>query len=173
MKESNEQFKNKYEEYNEAMYNFARKLTKDHVEAEELVQISAVKAFRGWNTFRQGSNFKAWIFTIIKNCFITKYNKRQKRNVVSIPVEEMQFATNNRHKIDNGALMTMRLKELMQSFNYLSYKLRIPFEMFIEGYKYNEISSKLNIPIGTVKSRINSARVKMQKRLNGMESLAA
>lgn len=159
---TNSQFNIYYQDNFRALTNFARKLTKDAVEAEDLVQETAIKAYRGMHTFKEGTSFKSWSFTILKNTFITKYNKRKKRGVVNKPIEEFTFALENQHAIDNGAISQMRIKEIQECISELSYKSRIPFLMHVNGYQYNEIAESLNIPMGTVKSRINFARTKLK-----------
>lgn len=167
------QFVEKYNEYNAALHNFARKLTRNQVDSEDLVQETAIKAFRALHTFKDGTSFKSWAFTILKNTFISKYNRKKKRNVVNNPIEDFTFALENKYSVRNDAVSKMRFKELEASIEELSYKSKLPFLMFVEGYQYNEISAILNIPIGTVKSRINFARTKLKNNLAVVEKLAA
>lgn len=167
------QFIDKYNEYQSALFNFARKLARNQSDAEDLVQETAIKAFRALHTFKDGTSFKSWAFTILKNTFISKYNRRKKRNVVNNPIEDFTFALENKYSVRNDALSQIRYKELESSIEQLSYKSKLPFLMFVEGYQYNEISDMLNIPIGTVKSRINFARTKLKNDLSVVEKLAA
>jgi len=139
------------------------KLTRNKMDADDLVQETAIKAFRNFNSFRKGKSFKNWSFTILKNTFITKYNKRKKRNLVSTPLEELRgimlAETQPDPQMNSDDIMTY----LRKSIDDLSSKCKEPFEMFINGYSYKEISEYLDIPIGTVKSRINFARTKLKQ----------
>ncbi len=159
------QFEFYYNENYRALMNFARKLTNDSVNAEDLVQETAIKAYRGMHTFKVGTSFKSWAFTILKNTFITKYNRKKKQGVVNKPIEDFTFALENKHSLRNDALSKLRIKEIKSCIDELSYKSRLPFLMYVEGYQYNEIADTLNIPMGTVKSRINFARTKLKSQL--------
>ena len=156
-----------------ALENFAKKLTKDRVEAEDLVQETAIKAFRGMHTFKEGTSFKSWSFTILKNTFITKYNKRKKRNIVNAPIEDFTYALSSRHAVRNDAVSQLKVKEIKGCIKKLSPKSKMPFLMHVEGYQYNEIADSLDIPIGTVKSRINYARTKLKSIMEDQGLMAA
>ncbi len=158
----NLQFECYYSAHEDALQQFARQLTRDRMEAEDLVQDTAIKAYRHFDKFIKGSSFKNWTFTILKNLFITKYNKRKKRDVVLTPVEEMGYAVDKRYVATNAALENIAAGDIRKEINQLSEKSRIPFELYVEGYKYHEIADQLDIPPGTVKSRINFARTKLK-----------
>lgn len=156
-----------------AIRNFANKLARNSVDAEDLVQETAIKAFRSRHTFRPGSSFKSWAFTILKNTFITKFNKRKKRAVVNKPIEDFTYGLENKYAVRNDALSKISILEIKKCINELSYKSKLPFLLHVEGYQYSEISDSLNIPIGTVKSRINFARTKLKTILNDKGIMAA
>lgn len=163
------QFSNLFDRNYHALINFANKLTRNGSDAEDLVQETAYKALKGIHTYRVGTNFKSWTFTILKNTFINKYHRRKKRGVVNNPIEDFTFALENKFALDNDAVSTIRVKELESYINQLSEKSRIPFLMHFNGYQYNEIADQLDIPIGTVKSRINYARKKLKDKLENIE----
>jgi RNA polymerase sigma-70 factor (ECF subfamily) len=163
---TNIQFSNLYNTHYQALVNFAKKLTNDMYEAEDLVQETAIKAYRGMHTFKLGTSFKSWAFTILKNTFINQYHRKKKRSVVNKPVEDFTYALENKFAIRNDALSKLRVKELKNQIHDLSEKSKKPFLMHIKGYQYNEISDQLSIPMGTVKSRINFARTKLKKALS-------
>jgi len=167
------QFTQFYLEHLNSLKNFARSLTRDEVSSKDLVQESMIRAYKGKHTFKSGSNFRNWAFTIIKNTFITNFNKRKKRRVVNAPIDDFVFALENKHSIDNNALSKMRIKEIKKCIKKLSPKSQKPFCMHVEGYQYDEISDQLEIPIGTVKSRINFARTKLKSMLARKEMVAA
>jgi RNA polymerase sigma-70 factor (ECF subfamily) len=159
------QFTKLYHSNYTALYHFARKLTRDENKAEDLVQETAIKAFKGFHTFKSGSNFKSWAFTILKNLFITNYRKAKREKVSNKPIEDFSFAIENRFNVKNEAISKLRIDEISACIEDLSYKSRIPFLMMVNGYKYEEIADSLGIPTGTVKSRINFARQKLQSSL--------
>ncbi len=162
---TNLQFIDLYQSNYTALYNFAKKLSNDINDAEDLVQDTAVKAFKNFHTFQIGTSFKSWAFTILKNTFISKYRKNKKRKNVSAPIEDMAYAISKNNIITNPAETNMRTEEIEQCIEELSYKSRIPFLMHIAGYQYNEIADALNLPLGTIKSRINFARTKLKESL--------
>lgn len=170
---SETQFNQYYNNNILAIRNFANKLTRNSVESEDLVQETAIKAFRSRNTFKLGTSFKSWSFTILKNTFITKYNKRKKRAIVNKPIEDFTYGLENKYAVRNDALSQIRVLEIKDCIKELSYKSKLPFLMHVEGYQYNEISDSLNIPIGTVKSRINFARTKLKSILKDKGIMAA
>jgi RNA polymerase sigma-70 factor (ECF subfamily) len=153
-----------------ALINFANKLTRNSFDAEDLVQETAYKALKGIHTYKVGTNFKSWTFTILKNTFINKYHRRKKRGVVDNPIEDFTFALESKHSLNNNALSNLRIQELNGHINGLSDKSKTPFLMHYKGFQYNEIADHLKIPIGTVKSRINYARKKLKENI---QSIAA
>ena len=161
-----QQFKNLYLTHFSALSNFARKLTRDEFDSQDLVQIASMKAYRGLHTFREGSNLKSWIFTILKNAYITSYHKKRKRNLIAAPVEDLQHLAVQNRTVDNSGICNLRLDEINQCIKDLSPKSKTPFILYIKGYPYKEIADLLNIPLGTVKSRINFARKKLKCKLN-------
>lgn len=167
------QFINFYESNLQALQNFAKKLTRSTADADDLVQETAFKAYRSLHTFKEGTSFKSWAFTILKNTFITRYNKRKRRSVVNTPVEEMSFALESGQAVPNEAISKIKVKEIKGCIGELSVKSRLPFLMHLEGYQYDEIADSLSIPIGTVKSRIHFARTKLKEMLSEKGIVAA
>lgn len=156
------QFTQYYNSNYNALMAFAKRFTKNQFDAEDLVQETAVKAYRGRNSFKQGSNFKSWAFTILRNSFITKYNRKRRRNEVSAPVEDLIYAVNKSvNSINNGEAVFIQ-EAISKSMNSVSDKCRVPFQLYVRGYRYEEIAEQLNIPVGTVKSRINFTRNKLK-----------
>ncbi len=170
---SETQFNQFYNENILAIRNFANKLTKNAVDSEDLVQETTIKAFRSRHTFHLDTSFKSWSFTILKNTFITRYNKRKKKGIVNKPIENFTYGLENKYAVKNDAVSKMRIIEIQDCIKELSHKSKLPFLMHVEGYQYNEISDSLSIPIGTVKSRINFARTKLKTILKEKGILAA
>lgn len=158
------QFEQYYSKNQEALRAFAMKLAKNKMDADDLVQETAIKAYKNFNKFIEGTNFKNWTFTILKNTFVTKYNKRKRSKVVSLPVEEMEFAA---IPVKESPVYhdTQRLRTISSKIDELSEKSKEPLIMYINGHQYQEIAEDLNIPIGTVKSRISYARTKLREMM--------
>lgn len=146
---------------------FAMKLTNNNREdANDLFQETVMRAFASKDRFEDGTNFKAWATTIMRNCFINEYRKRRTRNQVEQPLEDnAEFAAKQAVRNDAGTVIMM--KELRMMLGNMDEAHRVPFEMFSNGYEYQEISEQLDLPMGTVKSRIFFARKKMKCMILG------
>lgn len=155
-----------YEKNKVALENFAKKLTKNPVDAKDLMQETILKAYKSMHTFKPGTSFKSWSFTILKNTFITKYNRRKKKGVINSPIEDLSYMMKSNYSVRNDAVSKLQIKDIKGCIKALSEKAKTPFLMHIEGYQYNEIADSLEIPIGTVKSRINFARTKLKSMMN-------
>ena len=158
-----EQFNHNFENNVNAIHNFALKLTSNMADADDLVQETAMKAFRAMHTFKPSSNFKSWTFTILKNTFYTQYRRRSRMRTVRASVED--FAITSEYATRNDAISQLKLKEIQGCISQLSDKCSEPFSLYLKGYQYNEIAEQLDIPIGTVKSRLNYARTKLKSLL--------
>lgn len=147
------------------LFAFAMKLSKNREDAKDLFQDTLMRAFACKERFQEGTNFKAWVTTIMRNCFINEYRKRRTRNKVEQPLEEnTEFAVKKAVRNDGGSIIMM--KELRNMLDCMGDSHRVPFEMFFEGYEYQEIAEHLELPMGTVKSRIFFARKKMQAMID-------
>ncbi len=143
------------------LFAFAMKLTTNREDAKDLFQETIMRAFANKHRFTMGTNFKAWITTIMRNCFINEYRKRRTRNKVEQPLEEnTEFIVKKSVKNDGPSHIMMN--ELRTMLDNLGDAHRVPFEMFFNGFEYQEISEKLDLPMGTVKSRIFFARKKLK-----------
>ena len=149
----------------DSMYNFAFRLTFDEDDAKDLVQDTYMKAFRFINSFEQGTNAKAWLFRILKNSFINNYRRDMKRNTFLDSTDNSYFIDLPSHKIDNDAETKFIRQDLEAAIDELSFDLRVTFKLNTEGYKYHEIAEEMQIPIGTVKTRIFVARRILRERL--------
>lgn len=147
----------------DALKGFAVKLTKNQTDAEDLVQETVYKALKNKSKY-SNNNFRAWIYTIMRNIFINEYNKKVKQKTV-FDSSENQYTLNNLYKTNNNPETFIAVKEIWGKVKEVSEDFRAPLNLFIEGYKYKEIAEKLNIPIGTVKSRIHTAKATMNKKL--------
>lgn len=155
-------FQTKFNTLESLLFAFAMKLTRNPDSAKDLIQETAFRAFRHRSKFRPGTNFKAWVTTIMRNTFINNYRRRKTRNQAEAPIEDYAFALESK-AIQNGATNRLMMQELLTMLNTLSDLYKVPFLMHHKGFQYMEIAEQLNIPIGTVKSRIFSARRKMKE----------
>ena len=141
---------------------FAYKLTNNYEDARDLIQETALRAFNNKEKFETGTNFRAWVTTIMRNTFINIYRKKKNRATSSEPTDSYIFI-NEDHAVDNAAQSNMTMKELHSIMGELDIIYRKPFLMFFEGFKYEEIAETMDLPIGTVKSRIYFARQKLME----------
>jgi RNA polymerase sigma-70 factor (ECF subfamily) len=144
------------------LFAFAMKLHGNNREdSNDLYQETAMRAFASKERFEEGTNFRAWTTTIMRNCFINEYRKRRTRNQVEQPLEDnSEFSV--RRAVCNEAGTIIMMKELRTMLDNMDDAHRVPFEMFFSGFEYQEISEQLKLPMGTVKSRIFFARKKMK-----------
>jgi len=161
------QFENIYKQNFNALYTFAIKLTRNRMDADDLVQETAIRAYRNFDSFKPDGSFKNWCFTILKNTFISKYHSEKKKNVVTTPIEELDYAIAPNLKLDKADNNSIQLNRLKESIEELNSKSKEPITMFVEGFSYKEIARYLGIPIGTVKSRINFAKKKLRNLFPG------
>ncbi|MFK7920365.1 MAG: RNA polymerase sigma factor [Bacteroidia bacterium] len=159
-------------EFNSAVINLhpslkpiAYKLTRDNEEANDLIQETLLKAISNREKFSDGTNLKAWLYTIMKNTFITNYHRLVKRKTFIDTTENLHFINSSTHVTENDAGTKLAMDEIEKAIKGLSYDYKTPFMMHFKGYKYFEIADILNIPIGTVKNRIHIARKELKRQL--------
>ncbi len=147
------------------LQTFAYNLTKNSEEAKDLYQETAYRALANRDKFRPGTNFKAWMFTIMKNIFINNYRRKVKANTIIDTTDNQFYLNSGSHSVGNSAESEITLKELNELVAALDDNTRIPFLMHFEGYKYQEIADHLGLPLGTVKSRIFFARKELKEKI--------
>lgn len=147
------------------LLNFAYKLTTDREEANDLLQETSLKALDNEDKYTAETNFKGWIYTIMRNIFINNYRKAL-RDQTYVDQTDNQFYLNQNIDIEGDSTEgSYDLKEMRRIVNALPKEYRIPFSMYVSGFKYREIADKLGLPLGTVKSRIYFTRQKLQEEL--------
>jgi len=165
MTKKTENFNSELITFYDELKNFALRLTSSRDNALDLVQETIFKAISYKDNYRQGTNMKAWLFTIMKNTFINQY-RRQKRQM-NVLIDNWDYTVKANHKSNhNIPESTLHEKEINEKVYQLDNKFRIPFTMHFKGYKYREISDELSINLGTVKSRIFFARKELRKSIN-------
>ena len=159
-------------EFNQALVDleyslrfFAMNFTKNKADAQDLTQETMLKALSYKEYYAPQTNFKAWVFTIMRNTFINQYRRKVKsRSIFDSSKELEQFSTIKGAK--ETPLEFISTKDIQNKIEELDGTYKTPFEMYFQGFKYQEIGNKLNIPIGTVKSRIFIARKKLMSELS-------
>lgn len=157
-------------------YGTAMHLTRNRADAEDLVQEASLLACRGFGTFEQGTNFKAWFFRILTNCFYSKYRKR-KREGTQLELEDSpelylycQTAAAGLHaRTEDPATAVMsRLdsEQVGSAIDALPEEYRVVATLyFLQDFSYQEIAEVLAVPVGTVRSRLHRGRRMLQKAL--------
>lgn len=161
-----------------ALYGGALRLTRNEADAHDLVQETYLRAYRAWNSFEEGTNLKAWLYRIMTNLFITSYRSRQHSEVL-LPADEAETFDLYEAQSQGGAQASAETLFLDQLVDVDVKKalegLREEFRMVVlladlEGFSYKEIAEMLDIPIGTVMSRLHRGRKSLQKSLWGLAS---
>ncbi len=156
----------------DSMYNFAYRLAFDEDDAKDLVQETYLKAFRFINSFEQGTNAKAWLFRILKNSFINDFRKRSKEPS-KVDYQEVETFYNS-EDTEISATTDLRVEtvqhmigdEISNALNSLAVDFRTVIILCdLEGFTYEEMAKILDIPIGTVRSRLHRARNLLKEKL--------
>lgn len=147
------------------LLNFAYMLTSNRDDAYDLLQDTTLKALDNEEKYAENTNFKGWVFTIMRNIFINNYRQTVRKATVIDQTEDLYHL----NVCQDSGLTTPEgsyaVKEISKALNAFSDDYRIPFNMFVAGYKYNEIAEKMNLPLGTVKGRIFFARKRLREEL--------
>ncbi|MBR9919350.1 MAG: RNA polymerase sigma factor [Bacteroidetes bacterium] len=156
------EFSSQFESLQKKLIPVAYRLTNNTEDAKDLVQETALRAFNNKEKFTTGTNFQAWVITIMRNTFINFYRKKKNRNTSCEPTGSYVFEKEDQADI-NLAASNIIMAELTGMIESISDTYSVPFTMFYEGYKYEEIAEHLELPIGTIKSRIFFARRKLRE----------
>ena len=148
------------------LQSFAYNLTKNIEDAKDLFQETSYRAITNRDKFQTGTNFKAWLFTIMKNIFINNYRKKVKANTIMDGTDNQYFINSVNVSTPNRAESDIMMKELNNMVSNLDESIQVPFVMHYQGFKYQEIADDLQLPLGTVKSRIFFARKELKDKIN-------
>ncbi|MBV6645484.1 MAG: RNA polymerase sigma factor [Cyclobacteriaceae bacterium] len=160
------EFSYRIDQLTSALKPFAMKLTKDYEDANDLLQETILKAFTNREKFSEGTNLKAWMYTIMKNTFITNYQRMMRRNTFIDTTENLHFLNSKESTTSNASQSDFVMKDINRAIGKLQDTYKDPFMMHFRGFKYHEIAERLNIPIGTVKNRIHIARKELKNKLS-------
>jgi len=159
------EFNNRVVKFVENMEPIALNLTKDMEDARDLLHETMYKAFTNRDKFKDGTNLKAWLYTIMKNIFINNYRRQKKKNTIIDTTDNYYYLNLSGEDLPNDGESELNLEDIQKALDKLNHAYRHPFLMHYEGYKYEEIAQELSVPIGTVKSRIHLARKQLKKLL--------
>jgi RNA polymerase sigma-70 factor, ECF subfamily len=144
----------------DSLYNFARWIARDSDDAEDLVQETYLKALRGFASFQPGTNFRAWIFRILRNTFLSSRTNYERRNTEALDLEEggPEMAVNNETP-ETMLMNRFNFQQVQRAIDDLPAHYRDALLLCeVEEMSYREIAEVLSIPIGTVMSRLTRAR---------------
>jgi RNA polymerase sigma-70 factor, ECF subfamily len=171
-----EKFTSDAMQYAPQLFSTALRMTRNRSDAEDLVQETYIKGWRSFHTFQEGTNLRAWLFRIMTNTYINKYNaKKRKGTEVELDDVEELFLYKRLGSIDQSQLSSSAEDQMLDLFTddevknaleSLPEDFRIPVLLSdVDGFAYKEIAEMLEIPIGTVMSRLHRGRKAMQKML--------
>ena len=146
-----------------ALYNYARWLTRDPAEAEDLVQETYVKALRGFGSFTAGTNFRAWMYRILRNTFLTSKSGLKATASIDDDVVETVAAEGTPESLLMSRIDAEALRRAIESLPLIFREVLLLSDM--EEMSYREIAETVGIPIGTVTSRLLRARRKVREAL--------
>lgn len=155
-------YKNRLLKLQNNLLNFAYQLTSNRDAAMDLVQDTTLKILDNEEKFVDNINFKGWVLTIMRNIFINNYRRQVRSATIIDTTEDLYLLNLSQESGLETPEGTYASKEITRAINKFSDEYRIPFTMYVEGYKYSEIAEHMHLPLGTVKSRIYFARKRLQ-----------
>ena len=148
------------------LLNFAYMLTSNRDDAYDLLQDTTLKALDNSDKYVENTNFKGWVFTIMRNIFINNYRRVARSATVIDQTEDLYHLNLSQDSGIDSPEDSFAAQEITAAINEFPEKYRVPFSMHVAGYKYNEIADEMGLPLGTVKSRIFFARQQLQERFS-------
>ena len=149
----------------EELLRFAYKLTANREEANDLLQETSLKALDNEDKYQPDTNFKGWMYTIMRNIFINNYRKIVREQTFVDQTDNLYHLNMPQESGFANTESAYDLKEMHRIVNSLPRDYKVPFSMHVSGFKYREIAECLGLPLGTVKSRIFFTRQKLQEEL--------
>ena len=144
------------------LMDYALSLTRDQTDANDLFQETAYRALKNIHLFQPNTNLRAWLMTIMRNVFINAYRKKRRRQVLQDGTSNLFLIDSTYNTVTNQGELKVNYDELVGVIDRLEDYLKIPFMMAYNGYKYGEIAKQLDVPLGTIKSRIFMARQRIK-----------
>lgn len=167
-KEKDQLFEQEFLPHIDSLYNFAYFLSQNEEDAKDLLQETYLKAYKYSTYYTKGTNAKAWLLRILKNTFINDYRKRSKRP------QQVDFDEAYQEDVEEQATIDLRQElfsnligdEITKALNSLDVDYRVIILLCdVEGFKYEEIATIMDVPIGTVRSRLHRARKLLKDKL--------
>ena len=152
----------------EELLRFAYKLTADKEEANDLLQETSLKALDNEDKYMPDTNFKGWMYTIMRNIFINNYRRIVREQTFVDQTDNLYHLNLPQNSGFASTEGTYDLKEMHRIVNSLPRDYKVPFSMHVSGFKYREIADRLGLPLGTVKSRIFFTRQRLQQELKDL-----
>ena len=147
------------------LLNFAYMLTSNRDDAYDLLQDTTLKALDNEDKYADNTNFKGWVFTIMRNIFINNYRRAGRAATVIDTTENLYHLNLSQDSGLDTPEGSYTAAEFTSAIAELPAEYSVPFNMHVQGFKYTEIAEKMNLPLGTVKSRIFFARKRLQSLL--------
>lgn len=148
------------------LLNFAYMLTSNRDDAYDLLQDTTLKALDNEEKYAEGTNFKGWVFTIMRNIFINNYRRGVRAATIVDTTDNLYHLNLSQDSGIDSPEDSYTASEITDAINEFSDEYRIPFSMHVAGYKYSEIADHMGLPLGTIKSRIFMARKRLQERFS-------
>jgi len=162
---STQEFNSRLMNLESSLNYFALSLTRDTETAKDLVQDTYLKAIQYKDKYTSDNNIKAWLFTILRNTYLNQVTRLSYKNTINDESED-EYILKNSMPHNETAESVINTGDISQTIDNLDDDYKIPFKMFLDGYKYKEIAEHINLPIGTVKSRIFFARKILMENLH-------
>lgn len=147
------------------LLNFAFTLTSDRDDAYDLLQDTTLKALDNKEKFIDNTNFKGWVFTIMRNIFINHYRRKARVAMIVDQSEDAYMLNVGQESESVTPEDSYAVHEILDTLDSFGEEYRVPFSMYLKGYKYAEIAEHMGLPVGTVKSRIFFARRRLRSCL--------
>ncbi len=158
---THQEFKHKISSIEDNLTIYSRSLTKNNEDAKDLLQETYLKAFLNKDKFDPSTNIKAWTYVIMKNIFINSYRKAKRQNMFVDDTLDQYHLNSQQSSYSTTPEFEYEHNEVMSKIKQLDNEQNSVFFLNLQGYKYKEIAENLNLPIGTVKSRIFLTRKKI------------
>lgn len=152
-------------EHQSCLEKFALNFTNDIENANDLVQDTLIKAIRYHHLYKVGTNLRGWLYTIMRNTFINDYRRDSRKHALIQTSDDLNSFQLQKSAATNNGENKFVMEDINKALASLQPEYSGPFLRYFEGYKYHEIAEELNIPIGTVKTRIHMARQFLKGRL--------
>ena len=150
-----------------SLLKYAYRLNLKRADAKDLVQETYLRVLINREKYVDNNKFKSWAFTIMKNTFVDSYRRSLRQNTYTDQTNESVFISVPEPAGYDNPDSALYAREISHNIDNLHDKLKIPFKMYVEGYKYIEIADELNLKIGTVKNRIFLSRKQLMTKVNG------